>query len=64
VDNRASPLEGGLRGVHVPTPVGERVAQLAGLIQDGVAAQVDRVKVEQLEQRQQPAGADLGDVHA
>jgi len=46
-----------------PTPVGEGVTQLALLVQDGVAAQVDRVKGQQLEQGQQPARADLGDVH-
>ena len=46
-----------------PAPVGEGVAQLARFVQDGVTAQVDRVKVQQLEQGQQPAGADLGDVH-
>jgi len=43
--------------------VGERVTQLARLIQNRVAAQVDGAKVEQLEQGQQPAGADLGDIH-
>ena len=47
----------------LPAPVGEREAQPARLVQDGVAAQVDRFKVKQLKQGQQPAGADLGDVH-
>ncbi len=49
--------------VASPATVGEGVAQLACLIQDGVTAQVDGLEIEQLEEGEQPASADLGDVH-